>query len=52
MTKNPRCPICGAEADTFYYGKTIWDDTRQVVGCDGCIKTKEWWEVEEEDWER
>ena len=36
----PICPVCGGEADTFYYDK-FYD----VVGCDRCVNVKDAWEV-------
>lgn len=30
--ETPICPVCGAEADTFYKQDT------EIVGCDECIK--------------
>lgn len=47
-----KCPFCGFESETFYFGRTEWDDTRQFVGCDNCIKSKEYYEVSTEDLER
>lgn len=35
----PRCPVCGAETDTFYR-----DKHHHIVGCDECICTVDAWE--------
>ena len=35
----PRCPICGAETDTFYK-----DKNGDIVGCDECVSTCDAWE--------
>lgn len=42
----PRCPVCGADAETFYQART-----GQIVGCDCCLTTKEYWEIETEEFE-
>lgn len=42
--KMPRCPVCGAETDTFkrdYYG--------DIVGCDECVKDIDAWDYVEDD---
>lgn len=42
--KAPRCPICGAETDTFkkdHYG--------EIVGCDECVKDIDAWDYVEDD---
>jgi len=33
------CPICGEEAEDFYYNTK----TREVIGCDHCVSIKEAW---------
>lgn len=35
----PRCPICGAETDTF-----CKDKNGDIVGCDECVSTVDAWE--------
>lgn len=35
----PRCPVCGGEADTFYYSKKH----REIIGCDSCVTERETW---------
>lgn len=35
----PRCPICGAETDTFYKG--YYED---IVGCSECVESVDAWE--------
>lgn len=41
----PPCPVCGSdEAETFYFSYRNGD----CVGCDKCIQTKEYWEVNDE----
>lgn len=41
----PACPICGEEEpETFYF-----DRNGHCFGCDHCITTKEYWEVEENE---
>ena len=42
-TRWPRCPICGAETDTFYRNRD-----REVVGCEDCLCTVDAWDYEEE----
>lgn len=43
----PPCPICGSEeAETYYYSKF-----GILFGCDNCVRTKEYWEMEAEDYE-
>lgn len=39
----PTCPVCDGEGETFYYNR--YGDP---VGCDLCVTTKEYWEVEAE----
>ena len=41
--KYPRCPICGAEAETFYF-----DFNDNICGCDICITTQNAIEYKEE----
>lgn len=37
----PPCPVCGCdEPETLYYRGA------ECVGCDHCLTTKEYWEVE------
>lgn len=43
-TNWPRCPVCGEECETIYYGK--WMD---IVGCDMCLETRNAWEWAEEE---
>lgn len=38
--KFPKCPICGAETDTFYYNKHLGE----IVGCDNCLDSRDAWE--------
>lgn len=38
----PACPICGAEAETFYR-----DHDGDICGCEFCVKPVSAWEVEE-----
>ena len=35
----PRCPICGAETDTFF--KNYYDE---VCGCDECVYPADAWD--------
>lgn len=35
----PKCPICGAETDTFFE-----DHYGDIVGCDSCIKPRDAWD--------
>ena len=37
----PRCPVCGEEADTFYYSK----QHHEIVGCGDCVREKDAWEA-------
>lgn len=39
----PVCPVCGAEADTFYQ-----DKSRAIVGCSECVRTLDAWEYKED----
>lgn len=39
--EEPKCPHCGAEAETFYVNKLS-----DVVGCNCCLYTKEYYEIE------
>lgn len=43
MTNYPVCPVCGAEAQTFYR-----DSLGTVFGCDECVKAVDWLELAEE----
>lgn len=45
LPEEPRCPVCGAAAETFYTTKT-----GRIVGCDICLTQKEYWEFETEDY--
>lgn len=36
----PRCPVCGAETDTYYY-----DKYNDIVGCSECIETRDAWDA-------
>ncbi len=38
----PHCPICGAECDSVYINKDV-----EVIGCEGCVRTKNAWECSE-----
>lgn len=41
----PACPVCGeTEPETFYF-----DRDGHCFGCDHCITTKDYWEVEDKD---
>ena len=42
-TPPPRCPICGAETDTFKR-----DHFGDIVGCDECVKDVDAWDWREE----
>lgn len=42
QTVTPRCPICGAEADTYYL-----DKDNIIVGCGFCVKTTDAYEYQE-----
>lgn len=44
MKSNPVCPICGAEAQTFYR-----DSLGETFGCDECVVKVDWTEVAEEE---
>lgn len=44
--EEPRCPVCGAAAETFFL-----DRAGQIVGCGCCLTTKEYWEIETEDYD-
>lgn len=35
----PRCPVCGAETDTFYK-----NEDGGIVGCDECIRAVDAWD--------
>ena len=39
-----RCPVCGWDSEEFYVAK---DGT--IVGCDCCIRTKQYYEMEVEE---
>lgn len=39
----PHCPICNAEADTFFENKDGY-----VVGCNSCITPIDAWDYEED----
>ena len=41
--KYPECPICGCEAEEFYF-----DFNGNIVGCDVCISTQDAVEYETE----
>lgn len=41
-TPLPRCPVCGAETDTFCRGKHM-----DIVGCDECVRAVDAWELTE-----
>lgn len=43
MANYPVCPMCGAEAQTFYR-----DSLGTVFGCDECIRAVDWTELAEE----
>lgn len=43
MTNYPVCPVCGAEAQTFYR-----DSLGYIFGCDECIRAVDWSELAEE----
>ncbi|MGN1157110.1 MAG: hypothetical protein ACI4TK_13110 [Agathobacter sp.] len=36
------CPLCGSEADDFYFRDG------ECIGCSECIRTKAFYEIEEE----
>lgn len=36
---DPICPICGKEAETFYF-----DCDHEIFGCDQCVTSKDAWE--------
>ena len=36
----PRCPVCGEEADRFYYST----HEHEYVGCENCLMSQESWE--------
>lgn len=38
--KEPKCPVCGEECDTFYRNAD-----GEIVGCDECITALDAWEV-------
>ena len=38
----PVCPVCYQEAEYFY----ILKDSREIIGCEKCIDTKDAWDVE------
>ena len=38
----PECPVCGKKAETFYENKDF-----EIVGCEYCIKTLNYDELEE-----
>lgn len=40
--KYPKCPACGATPELFYC-----DERGRVVGCDRCLHTRDWWQVNE-----
>lgn len=44
MKNMPVCPICGAEAQTFYR-----DSFGETFGCDECVVKVDWTEVTEEE---
>lgn len=44
MKNMPVCPICGAEAQTFYR-----DSLGETFGCDECVRRVDWTEVAEEE---
>ncbi|MBT9169136.1 MAG: hypothetical protein DDT19_02490 [Syntrophomonadaceae bacterium] len=41
--KQPLCPVCFGEADTFYVDR--WSD---IVGCENCVRRSCAWEVQVE----
>ena len=43
VPKEPRCPICGQDAESFYK-----DIDGEIVGCDNCIKEVDAWECADE----
>lgn len=43
MKNYPTCPICGAQAQTFYR-----DSLGQIFGCDECVKAVDWSDLAEE----
>ena len=38
----PRCPVCNSECEDIYF-----NEDREIVGCDECLKIKSAWECEE-----
>lgn len=42
----PVCPICGAEAQTFYK-----DATGDIFGCDECVRKVDWSEMEDDGYD-
>lgn len=43
MKNYPTCPICGAQAQTFYR-----DSLGQIFGCDECVKAVDWSDLAQE----
>lgn len=41
----PICPVCGAEADTYY--RDI--NSGEIVGCDECIESVDAWDAQPTD---
>ena len=41
--KEPRCPICGEDCDTFYRSAE-----GEIIGCNECVTALDAWEVANE----
>ena len=41
----PKCPICGADTDTYYYNKKLFE----IIGCPECIDFWDAWETQPEE---
>ena len=41
-----RCPICGFDAENYYVSRR-----HEVIGCENCIETVPYYEIETEEFE-